>query len=529
MKKLFALTALSAAIFSANAANIWVGNCTFANYLVESGERPIFNPTVFADAVIGDKIIFNITNYEADPQEWHQVELWMYDGEKPGPNALGTGVHVLPGMTTVEFTIDENLLQGLLAGETCAAGTGYTVRSIELTSFDGVIWEGMCRCPDWVPNPAVTLQGSTFAVAEEGDQLIFTVEKITAGSYAAIQIDSATTFTPGPFGTTEIADGQTEVKFILNADLLASLITEGINITGMNFNLTKIQLVKGSGEVPPVESGIWNGSKAISWSSYVTITPDKFNNIQAGDQLVFTVTDALTDAQVCLKQNLESGWEEMPSENGEFGNYIPLEPGDNTVYFVLTEDAVATILEHGLVVTGFDYTLTGVDIIAAPASENVIWSGSMTSGDWENYVTIDASKFVDITDGDVLSFTVKNVEDGGSIAIKQNLELGWAEMPSDDGEYGNYLNLSEGDGVYYFHVNADAAASMKTYGMVVAGRGFTLTEVAYVGNDAVKSVKKENSNSSAVYNLQGVKVADSLKDVKARGVFISGGKKYILK
>lgn len=529
MKKIIAIAALSAAIISVNARTIWTGTCTFADYQVESGERPVFNPTDFADAVIGDKIIFNITDYSADNQSWHQVELWQYDGEKPGPNALGTGVHVLPGMVTAEFTIDETLLAGLMSGETCAAGTGYTVRSIELTTFDGTIWEGNCMCADWVPNPAVTLQGSNFAVAEEGDALIFTVEKLINGSYACIQIDQATTYSPGKFGTTEINDGQTEVKFVLNAELLADLVTNGINITGMNFKLTKIQLLKGSGEVPPVESGLWSGSKAISWSDYVTINADKFNSLKAGDQLVFTVVNALPEAQICLKQNLASGWEEMPSAEGDYGNYIKLEEGDNTAYFPLVAAAVESITQNGLVITGFDYTLMKVDIISAPVVENAIWSGSMTAGDWEHYATIEPERLADVKNGSVLAFTVENVADGAQLSLKQRLPEGWAEMPSENGEYGNYLKLEEGAGVYYFHVNEAAAASMKEYGMDVAGFGYTLTLVAYSDSDAVESIFIDSNLASGVYNLQGVKVSDSIEHVKTPGIYISGGKKYVVR
>lgn len=538
MKKLFTVIALGAAMLSASATTLWTGTCAFANYQVASGDRPVFNPTDFKDAVVGDRIIFNITNNTEDPEGWHQVEIWMYDGEKPAPRAIGTGVKVIPGMTSAEFTIDETILADLLAGESCAAGTGYIVRSIELTSFDGVIWEGECLCPDWVPNPPVTLQGSSFAMAEEGDQLIFTVSKIEAGQYAGLQIDEATTFDVGPFGTTDLAEGQTEVRFVLNAELLASLVTNGINITGMNIKLTKITLVKGNGEVPPVDDAIWSGNVVMgNWANPITISADKFGTVQAGNQLMFTYTDAFTDgetdAQISLKQNLAEGWAEMPSDLGEYGNYIHLTDGAGVAYFDINAEAAASINEYGLVIAGLNYTLTRVDLITEPVSDDAIWSGSFNPGDWLTSLAIDAAKFADVTEGTVLAFTVidavpstEGANDGGAIVLREG--DGLTELPCDV-DFGNFLYFSTPSETVYFTVNAEAAAALKTDGLVVYGHGYTLTKVAYVESDAINSVINDTAAPRAVYNLQGIKVADSLNDVNATGIYISGGKKYMLK
>ena len=530
MKRVFAFVAIVASVLSLSAKTLWTGNCTFADYQVASGDRPIFTPEDFNDVVLGDKLIFNISNNNEDPQSWHQVELWQWDGEKPGPNALGLGVHILDGMTTAEFTIDETLLAGLRGGMTCAAGTGYTVRSIEVTTFDGVIWEGVCDCPNWVPNPAVTLPGANFAVAQEGDVLVFTVEKINAGEWAAIQIDQATTFSAGPFGTHEIADGQTEVRIVLNAELLANLVTEGINITGANFKLYKIELVSG-GDVPPVvDDAVWSGTlEQGEWAPNLTIPASKLAFVKAGDVLAFTVTAGDENSSISLKQNLPEGWDEMPSDAGEFGNYIYITEGPGVYFFPVNEAAAASMNEYGMVVTGSYYTLTKIEIQEAPVEDNSIWKGTMVAGDWANQLTIEAEKLSFVVEGTVLSFTVSAVEGDGQISLKSNLPEGWGEMPSDNGEFGNYIHVSDGPGTYYFTVNAAAAALMKEYGMVVAGLGYTLVEVGYIAESGVDTVVNGKIVDGAVYNLNGVKVADSVDNLSAPGFYISGGKKFILK
>ena len=55
----------------------------------------------------------------------------------------------------------------------------------------------------------------------------------------------------------------------------------------------------------------------------------------------------------------------------------------------------------------------------------------------------------------------------------------------------------------------------------------------FLSNDpnatAVESVSAENAADGPVYNLQGIRIADSLSDVQAPGLYIVNGKKHILR
>lgn len=531
MKRILTFAVLAMAMLTASARTLWTGNCTFAGYQVASGDRPVFTPEDFNDVTVGDKITFNITNNTADAESWHQVEIWQWDGEKPGPAAItNPGVHILDGMTSAEFTIDETMLELLKGGMSCAAGTGYTVRSIEVSSFNSVIWEGVSNCPDWTPNPAVNLPGSKFAPAQEGDILVFTIEIINPGEYACIQIDKAN-YTTGPFGTTELTAGQTQVRFVLTADLLASLVTDGINYTGMNIRLTKVELLPAGSEPPVVDDAIWSGELVQGeWTPNLTIPASKFAMVQEGDILVFTVSAGDENSSICLKSNLPEGWGEMPSDAGEYGNYIYATEGPGQYYFPINAAAAALLKEYGVVITGSNYTITKIELQAAPVEQTALWTGTMNAGDWQNQLTIEASKFGFVKAGSILTFTVSAVEGDGQISLKSNLPEGWGELPSNDGEFGNYIHVSDGPGVYYFTVNEEAAALLKEYGLVVAGLGYTITQVGYVDNDenGVDSPFAEAA-ATAVFNLQGVKVANRLEDVTAPGIYICGGKKFIVR
>lgn len=417
MKKLFSLLILLVFALTGFAKTLWTGSCSFANWNpVEGDERPVLTTADFADATVGDKLVLSVTSYGNENNR--EVQIYTWDGFGSGLSVTSYG-GVPEGASTVTFTLDESLLSVLRETDVCIIGTGYTVTLIELINpdeipFDGIIWEGESNCPDWTADPAVRLLGSEFSMAKIGDELVFTVEILVPGEWAALQVDTSD-WKVGPFGETVLEEGQTEVIFVLDETLYTSLVNDGINITGANFKLTKIQLIAGGGDVPPVD-------------------------------------------------------------------------------------------------------------------ENVIWVGTLTTGNWADYLTIGADKLEKVQAGYRLLFTVTESGANGQICIKQNLD-GWAEMPSDAGEWGNYIHVEQGAGIYSFEINAAAAESMKEYGMVVAGNDYTITKIVLNSgtSSVIDSLENGISTSGPVYNLQGIRVADSLENVAAPGLYISGGKKIVVK
>lgn len=417
MKKIFTLALLAAASLSASAVTLWEGSCSFTNWNpIEGDERPVLSSSDFAKAVVGDKLVLTISEYGNDG--WREAQIYGWNGY--GTTELIQSSGSISGLTSYAFSLDEDLLAKLKETDVCIIGTGYTVTKIDLDTFDGTIWEGECICENWNATPAVNLPGSNFPTAKLGDVLVFYVEVLTPGDWAAIQINTAN-WQEGLFGQNIIADGQTEVRFTLDAELLESLQNDGIDITGANFKLTKIQLVSGDDD---------------------------------------------------------------DDDNGD------------------TED---------------------------DDNDNVIWSGKMTTAIWSDSLALGGSAFGTVGEGDALEFTVSNVADDGSLCIKQNLPDGWAEMPNNGGEYGNYLSLSNGDGVYSFDINQAAAESINTYGLVVAGVGFTLTKIQLIKGttSGVNELDIDSLKEKPVYNLQGIKVADSIDAVSAHGLYIVAGKKII--
>lgn len=366
MKKIFTLALMAVAALSAHAVTLWEGSCSFSNWSpIEGDERPVLKSSDFATAVAGDKLVLTISDYGDDG--WREAQIYGWNGE--GTTELIASSGGISGLSSYTFTLDEDLLAKLQATDVCIIGTGYTVTKIDLDTFDGTIWEGECVCESWNATPAVNLKGSAFVNAKLGDVLVFTVEVITPGAWAALQVNTSN-WTEGPFGQNVLADGQTEVRFTLDETLLESLTTEGIDITGANFKLYKIQLVSDdngngddNGDDEKDDTAIWSGSMttgAGGWDNTITLGADAFGGVQAGDTLAITVSEAAEGAQIAVRSN--PGWGDVPSDLPT-GDYIPTE-GPGVYYFPINAELAEELSTNGVVITSTGaMTITKVQLL----------------------------------------------------------------------------------------------------------------------------------------------------------------------
>ena len=364
MKKIFTLALMAAAALSAHAVTLWEGSCSFNSSWspIEGDERPVMKSSDFANAVVGDQLVFTVTEY--GDVDWRGAEIWTADMSN---NVASLGS--VAGLSSVEYTLDEEVLEIAKTSGLTLSGTGFTVTKIDLNTFDGTIWEGECVCESWNASPAVNIKGSAFVNAKLGDVLVFTVEVITPGAWAALQVNTSN-WTEGPFGQNVLADDQTEVRFTLDETLLESLTTEGIDITGANFKLYKIQLVSDdngngddNGDDEKDDTAIWSGSMttgAGGWDNTITLGADAFGGVQAGDTLAITVSEAAEGAQIAVRSN--PGWGDVPSDLPT-GDYIATE-GSGVYNFPINADLAEELSTNGVVITSTGaMTITKVQLL----------------------------------------------------------------------------------------------------------------------------------------------------------------------
>ena len=151
--------------------------------------------------------------------------------------------------------------------------------------------------------------------------------------------------------------------------------------------------------------------------------------------------------------------------------------GGNLVF--APTDVVKIVVASGTTIPTFPTTPDdGDDDDNNTTESTALWEGSQAVGWTEGAnVQIAAAKFADIQVGDTLKFTI-TCEDNSQLKIAA-LTDGWPVLtgPNPDPEWG-VVNVSGTS--YSFVVNAADVASLKEFGMVVAGQNATVTKIELV-------------------------------------------------
>ncbi len=151
-------------------------------------------------------------------------------------------------------------------------------------------------------------------------------------------------------------------------------------------------------EVKSYSTEVWKGDQIMpaDWSGYVQMTDDAakaiFAEAQVGDKIKVTVKDVASGAQGSFKNG---GWTEIASGTDYFdisGDYE----------LTITEDILASLKSGGLIISGHDYTATGVYLTGGSAASAYAFykddtdfdaTNALTEGTWENAVfTADLAK-----------------------------------------------------------------------------------------------------------------------------------------
>ena len=218
-----------------------------------------------------------------------------------------------------------------------------------------------------------------------------------------------------------------------------------------------------------------------SWSNWKVIGKDNLAFAAAGDTLIIHVTAVSVTKvdgnwpQVALNYTSE-GWPGMASVPLYKGSTVLTAPYDAKV--VLTDSMANVIKREGFAVKGSYYTMNRVTLrhVVATASTN-IWSGSQVI-DWTGavknaWVSIGKEAFVMAKAGQYLRVSVDNVNGFSSVGRVLNAN-GWKE-------FDGYTQVNPVTDNYFEYKLTDAVVdSLKTYGLIVSGVGYTATSIDLV-------------------------------------------------
>ena len=257
---------------------------------------------------------------------------------------------------------------------------------------------------------------------------------------------------------------------------LSLVLTDGTEMTWpIPFEIT----------APFTETFIWEGSEAINWTGMGALSWGGYDWSTVKEGTVLCVYFTLDDTADYWQLRIANGsWASLPSLAGlaPEGN-LPLEPGMTEYKCELTAaDLDVLVNQGGLVLTGANYTVTGVSLIVFGAAEKrtVIWEGSLSAGGWANALQALSWGGYDwstVSAGTKLSVVYTIDDPDGCIRFGNG---SWVSLPSLAG-LATDGNLPLQDGGYTFELtDADLAVLVNDGGLVICGAGFTITEVALV-------------------------------------------------
>lgn len=321
------------------------------------------------------------------------------------------------------------------------------------------LWSGSAELPaDW-SGKGVKIEASALEGLARGDKLVMSLSGILqeSGKWPQLYImqGNGSAFSPkiviqlsGKPAATDIEftveDYVSKTETLSAEDFIAGASTNGLLLKGMGYTLEKVVLQKADSgeeeELPTVSvevsTTLWNGVQTVEgWSGAQQFSAAACSEIKAGDRIVVTCTQALSETQSQVDLRNGDGWANFtPALNIDLtGATFPYE-----AVFTVTEEVAGIIHANGMVVTGKDFVFTKVafvtnkEMVESSHKGNfsrTVWEGeeaiSWTSGS-SNSVLIDKQALGKLKAGNVVRVYYTDMKPGGVGRILAN----WTALES---------------------------------------------------------------------------------------------------
>jgi|GEM_PF-78732 len=223
------------------------------------------------------------------------------------------------------------------------------------------------------------------------------------------------------------------------------------------------------------------------WSGWYKIEANLLASLKEGDVITAHTKDVAAGAQGSFKDG--SSWSGLVDGNGTSYEYF-----DITGDFSLTLDAtlLAAIQANGLIISGHDYTLTGVTANTASASgqgdETVLSSDEkVMPSDWSGWYKIEATALANAKAGDVITAHTKDVAAGAQGSFKDGSS--WSGLVDGNGTSYEYFDIT---GDFSITLDATLLAAIQANGLIISGHDYTLTGVTLSSNSAAPQRAKKD-------------------------------------
>ena len=245
-----------------------------------------------------------------------------------------------------------------------------------LTTNARNIWIGS-EIIDWNQGKAVQIASDQFADVREGDQLVFGI--VFTGNTDWPQLAPTKGDWSGNLtgaANTALAEGMTEVKYVLLSGMVTDLKATGLIVAGVGFTLTSVDIVEGDGG--DYSHAVWVGECKIgNWDGYQQVGAGAFANAAVGQKMRVNFKDLGAGAYLSLR-NPVNGWPDLSDAPGVYisGSYHQ---------FDITAAMLSELQANGMVISGVNFTATAVELwnadeikplkLQVPVSYNWVFEG----------------------------------------------------------------------------------------------------------------------------------------------------------
>ena len=246
------------------------------------------------------------------------------------------------------FAVTAGMVDSLKNG-VIITGQNYTFDKVEIL-YQKTIWTGEVNATtSW--EQSEMLDNSIFSGLKAGDFLAVTVSEIHPGDWHLYAIRAA-------WRTNIIEQLMTTPGtgvHMLDEALVDSLQNQQIVIVGSYLSVTALHTYTVSKSVGNSQN-VWEGEKVIgsTWSDYITIPASAFASAQEGQLLRVKYKDVKAGAQ--LKVGRLSDWDVMDDTQivSISGSYHD---------FTITAAMLTELQARGMIVNGYNFTLTAVQVL----------------------------------------------------------------------------------------------------------------------------------------------------------------------
>lgn len=252
-------------------------------------------------------------------------------------------------------------------------------------------------------------------------------------------------------------DSDTYYEFTLNTAALDSLAaTGGLRITGKSATVTKVEVIASSYET--TTTTLFSGEHALKNWNANSIDYD-FRGVASGSVLKVTMNaPAETNVQIQDKE-----WHSIYTNKAFEGT------GEGVVMYHNMGLRDLDSLKSVVRVTGKNATITKVELIEKVIPESVLWTGSLSTGNWENQVSdLTSSFWTSLTPGKIVTVYFNAAVEGSAVIIQKG---DWTDID------GLSASLSAGATSMKFRLNKDMVDAFKVGGIHVKGKDITITKI----------------------------------------------------